>query len=155
MESQGRRRLLPTSAWSLPGQCVGKNCPRVGDKSQHCHMLGGTCGPYFARPIWRDLVCFFSPRRSGLFLLGWEPLPPKADARESSVVLTGLRTARCCPGLVRRWGLELTVPLNGEARMHREKLPIPGLLCTRHCVCMLEKKKTGSWSPLHLGRDEE
>lgn len=93
------------SAWSLPGQCVGKDSPRVGDKSRHPLMPGAGVVPYSAHLIWRNLVCFLGPPSEALFLsflLSWEPLSPKVDAGKSSVGLIGFHTARCCPGLVRR-----------------------------------------------------
>lgn len=62
---------------------------------------------------------------------------------ESSVVLTGSHRACSCPGLGGNSGLDCTVPLSSEARIQGGKLPISGLLCTRHCVCILEKEILG------------
>lgn len=144
MESQGRRRLLPSICLVLTRPVCGEELPKSrGQVSAQPHAGVPTLLTRFGE-IWfvssalGDLVCSFSAGNLSL-------------QRESSVGNPHrVPHSTLHPGLVRRWGLDLTVPFNSEARMRGGKLPTPGLLCTRHCVCISEK--IGSRSPSRMGR---
>lgn len=88
------------SAWSLPGQCAGKGCPRVGDREQVSTLqhagegagVGPTLLPQFGE-IWfvssalEGFSCLHSSSARSLSL-------QRLMLGESSVVLTGSHTAQ-------------------------------------------------------------
>lgn len=132
MESRGRRRLLPSIRLVLTRPVLGEGLPKSKGQVLALPHAGGRCGPYSAHRIWRDLVCFFSPRKLLFlsFLLSWEPPHPRVDAGESSVVFIGFHTARCCsPGLGRSWGVDFTVPLNSEGNCPSQAFSAQGTVC--------------------------